>query len=122
MLRPLPDMPPGTLGFEAVGDVDDDDWERTVQPVLRDAVAAGGGIRLLYLLGPRSGEIDEDLYGAEAAFRARHVTAYERLAIVSDEDWLRPALRALSFLLPGKARGFPSRELEAAKRWVADEG
>ena len=29
-------------------------------------------------------------------------------------------LRGLSFLLPGKARGFPVRELAAAKAWLAE--
>jgi hypothetical protein len=36
MLRRITDMPAGTIGFEAVGDVEDDDWEDTVEPVLRD--------------------------------------------------------------------------------------
>ena len=57
---------------------------------------------------------------ADAGFRARHVTSFERVAVVSDEDWMRPALRALSFLLPGKAKGFHVRELDAAKTWLAD--
>ena len=34
---------------------------------------------------------------------------------------MRPALRALSFLLPGKAKGFPVRELADAKAWLAAE-
>jgi hypothetical protein len=32
MLRPMNDMPAGTIGFEAVGEVDDDDWEDVVEP------------------------------------------------------------------------------------------
>lgn len=35
MLRRVTDMPSGTIGFEAVGEVEDDDWEDTVEPVLR---------------------------------------------------------------------------------------
>ena len=35
---------------------------------------------------------------------------------------MRPALRVLSFLLPGKAKGSPSREFEAAKAWLAESG
>ena len=58
---------------------------------------------------------------ADTGFRARHATSYERVAVVSDEDWMRPAMRGLSFLLPGKAKGFPVRELETAKAWLADE-
>ena len=56
---------------------------------------------------------------ADAGFRMRHATSFERVAVVSDEDWVRPALRALSFLLPGKARGFPVRDLADAKAWLA---
>jgi hypothetical protein len=33
---------------------------------------------------------------------------------------MRPALRGLSFLLPGKAKGFHVREVAAAKTWLAE--
>ena len=39
--------------------------------------------------------------------------------MVSDEEWLRPAIKALSLLLPGQAKAFPVRELAAAKTWLA---
>ena len=35
MLTQIRDMPSGTVGFEAVGKVDDDDFSDTVEPVLR---------------------------------------------------------------------------------------
>ena len=59
---------------------------------------------------------------ADTGFRVRHATSYERVAVVSDEDWMRPALRALSFLLPGKARGFRVRDLAEAKAWLTEDG
>ena len=120
MLRRMSDMPVGTIGFEAVGEVEDDDWEETVEPVLRREIADGRPVRLLYLLGPESRDVEGDAMSADANFRARHATSFERVAVVSDEDWMRPALRALSFLLPGKAKGFHVRELDAAKSWLAD--
>ena len=118
MLRHSTDMPAGTLGFEAVGDVDDDDWEDTVEPVLRREIAAGRKLRLLYLA---TGDVDSDAMKADLEFRARHASSFDRVAVVSDEDWLPPALRVLSFLVPGKARGFRTRELEAAKTWLASD-
>jgi hypothetical protein len=114
-------MPAGTIGFEAIGEVEDDDWERAVEPVLRREIAGGKKVRLLYLLGPEARKVESDAVSADTGFRARHATSFERVAVVSDEDWMRPALRALSFLLPGKARGFPVHELSAAKAWLAEE-
>ena len=119
MLKQMPDMPVGTVGFQAIGKVDDDDFERAVEPVLRGEIAAGRKIRLLYLLGPELREYEGDTLGEEMKFAARHPTAYERVAVVSDEDWLRPALRVLSVLVPGQLRAFPVAQLAAAREWLA---
>ncbi len=122
MLRRMTDIPAGTIGFEAVGEVEDDDWEEIVEPVLRQEIAAGRNVRLLYLIGTGAREVEGDAMRADAEFRMRHATSYERVAVVSDEDWMRPALRALSFLLPGKARGFRVHDLAEAKAWLAEDG
>jgi hypothetical protein len=119
MLRQMTDMPVGTIGFEAVGEVEDDDWEDTVEPVLRQEIAEGRKVRLLYLLGPGTPEVEADAVKADTGFRARHAASFDRVALVSDEDWIRPALGALSFLLPGKAKGFRVRDLAEAKAWLA---
>jgi hypothetical protein len=120
MLRPITDMPAGTIGFEAIGEVEDDDWEHAVEPVLRREIAEGRKVRLLYLLGPESRDVEGDAMTKDTGFRARHASSFERMAVVSDEDWTRPALRALSMLLPGKAKAFRVRELAAAKAWLAE--
>ena len=119
MLKQMPDMPAGTLGFEAIGEVDDDDFEDTVEPVLRREIAAGRAIRMLYLLGPALLEYEGDALADEVKFAARHAGSYVRVAVVSDQDWLRPALRVLSALVPGQLRAFPLVELPRAKEWVA---
>ena len=121
MVRRMTDLPVGTIGFEAVGEVEDDDWEEAVEPVLRQEIADGRKLRLLYVLGPRAHDVEGDAVQADTEFRARHASSFERVAVVSDEDWMRPALRALSFLMPGKAKGFRTGELEEAKAWLAAE-
>ena len=122
MLRTISDMPAGTIGFEAVGEVEDDDWEDAVEPVLRAEIAEGRKIRLLYLLGTEAREVEGEAMGADTGFRARFATSFDRVAVVSDETWMRPAMKGLSFLLPGKARAFPVAELAAAKAWLAEDG
>jgi SpoIIAA-like len=121
-LRRVEEMPPGTIGFEAIGQVEDDDWEKQVEPVLRSEMAEGQKIRLLYLLGPEAREVEGDAMTADTGFRARFATSFERVAVVSDESWMRPAMGALSFLLPGKAKAFPVAELTDAKAWLAESG
>jgi SpoIIAA-like len=95
---------------------------RRSEPVLRREIAEGRDVRLLYLIGSEAREVEGDAMSADTGFRVRHATSFERVAVVSDEDWIRPALRALSFLLPGKARGFRVRDLAEAKAWLAQDG
>ncbi len=121
MLRRIDDMPAGTIGFEAVGEVEDDDWEDVVEPLLRQRIAAGEKVRLLYLLGAQAADVEGDAMKADAGFRARHAGAFERVAIVADESWIKPAIGAWSVLMPGKARAFAVHDLPAAKTWLADE-
>src|SRR4051794_40960595 len=121
MLRRMDDMPTGTIGFEAIGEVEDDDWEQAVEPVLRHEIAEGRPVRLLYLLGSEARDVEGDAMTADTGFRARHASSFERVAVVSDEDWMRPALRGLSFMLPGRAKGFRVRDLPAAKAWLAED-
>lgn len=119
MLRRIDDMPAGTIGFEAIGEVEDDDWEDVVEPLLRQRIAAGDKVRLLYLAGPAATEVESDALMADAGFRARHAGAFERVAIVADESWIKPAIKAWSLLMPGKARAFAVHDLPAAKAWLA---
>lgn len=120
MLKHIQEMPAGTLGFEAIDEVDDDDFEDTVEPVLRREIAAGRAIRMLYLLGPGLLEYEGEALGDQLKFAARHAESYERVAVVSDRDWLRPALRVLSALVPGQLRAFPLDQLAQAKEWLAE--
>jgi hypothetical protein len=120
MLRRMDDMPAGTIGFMAVGEVEDDDWEEAVEPQLRRQIAAGEKVRLLYLLGPEATDVEGDAMEADAGFRARHAGAFERVAIVADESWVKPAIKAWSVLMPGKARAFAVHDLPTAKTWLAE--
>src|SRR3954463_3647779 len=120
MLRRMDDMPGSTIGFEAVGEVEDDDWDEAVEPMLRRRIASGEKVRLLYLVGPEATDVEGDAMKADAGFRAGHVGAFERVAIVADESWIKPAIKAWSILMPGKARGFAVHDLPAAKTWLAE--
>ncbi|HKG37565.1 MAG TPA: STAS/SEC14 domain-containing protein [Conexibacter sp.] len=120
MLRRMEDMPAGTIGFKAVGEVEDDDWEDVVEPLLRQRIAAGDKVRLLYLVGPEATDVEGDAVMADAGFRARHAGTFERVAIVADESWIKPAIKAWSVLMPGKARAFAVHDLPAAKAWLED--
>src|SRR4051794_39599959 len=121
MIRLLSGMPVGVLGAEAIGDVEEHDYKNVLDPAVDSMIAEHGKVRLVYVLGPEFDEYEGDAVWEDVRLGARHPASFERVAIVSDARWARPATKLFSVLLPGKARAFGLTELEAAKHWAAME-
>lgn len=121
MIKLLRGMPAGVLGLEAVDDVEDEDERNVVIPAIEAAIAEHGKVRLVYVFGPEFDDYEGDAAWEDLKLGVRHPASFERIAIVTDARWAGPTTRIVSLLWPGQARAFPLADLEAAKRWAADE-
>jgi hypothetical protein len=64
------------------------------------------------------GGLFEDLkLGLGALFQ--HHSAFKRIAVVSDKEWVRHTLHALAWMVPGELALFGLDDLERAKEWAA---
>ena len=122
MIRPISDLPAGVLGFEAVGDIEADDYANVMVPAVEEAIEQHGKVRIVYMLGPEFDEYEAGAKWEDVKLGARHPASFERMAIVTDAGWAQRATKVFSVLWPGKARAFPLAELEAAKSWAAADG
>jgi hypothetical protein len=124
MIERLADMPQGTVGFRAAGEIEREDYEAVLVPELRRAVEAGNGLRTLYVIEDLD-EIEPGALWADSKLGfdlgVRHHDAWVRSAIVTDIDWMARATRLFAWMIPGEARVFGLDELAAAKAWVAGE-
>jgi hypothetical protein len=120
MIRLLGDMPAGVLGFEAVDDVEKEDYEHVILPVINKAIAEHGKVRLVYVLGPEFDDYEGGAAWEDLKLGVRHPASFERIAIVTNARWAGPAIKIFSVLWPGQARVFSLSELESAKRWAAE--
>lgn len=124
MIERIETMPAGTLGLRASGELTVDDYRQVLEPALREAAAAGS-IRLVFVLtefdGLASGAWIEDLKTGLRAWVRDH-GAWQRMALVTDVEWVAKAMRAFAWLAPGEVRTFGLGELEEAKTWVGADG
>ena len=124
VIERLTDMPSGTVGFRAAGEIESEDYEEVLVPELHRALEAGGGLRTLYLIEDLE-EIEPGALWADSKLGfdlgVRHHNAWVRSAIVTDIEWMARATRLFAWMIPGEARVFPRAQLEAAKAWVADD-
>jgi hypothetical protein len=120
MIERIPDLPDHVLGFTAKGTVTANDYESVIIPAVEALFSRQGKVRFLYHLG-------EDFSGFEAAavwddtkLGLKHFRGWERMAVVSDVDWIRAAIRVFGVAIPGHVRVFHNRELAEARRWIID--
>jgi hypothetical protein len=118
MVERIPNLPDTVLGFRAKGKVTAKDYESVIIPAVEAMFSRRDKVRFLYHLG-------EDFSGFEAAavwddtkLGLKHFSGWERLAVVSDVEWIRAAVRVFGIAMPGHVRVFHNRELTEAIGWV----
>jgi hypothetical protein len=123
MVDVIRDMPPGTLGFRVAGRLTREDYVNVLVPPLRKAVQAGERIRVLYAIGPElhmePAAVWEDVK-LDVELGIKHRDAWERIAVVTDQDWLWRAFELFSWMVPGEMRLFRQSEFQQARTWLAE--
>lgn len=118
MLEPIPDLADNIVGFSAKGRVSAEDYETILMPAIEAQVKTHGKVRLLYQLGPEFESYTPGAMWDDARLGFAHWSAWEKVAVVSDLEWIRTAIRFFAFVLPGEVKVFPNEEFAAAKEWV----
>jgi hypothetical protein len=122
MIQLIEGAPEGVLAFEAVGEVDSDDYQEVLKPAIEEALAGDDRLRFVFEIGS---EFDRFTAGAawdDMALEFAHHGDWERCALVTDLDWVRHAAKALGWLMGGRLRVFEIDELKAALEWAASTG
>ncbi len=121
MIELLTDMPPGVTGIRVSGRLRGDEL-RDVKPTV-DEMLKTGEIRIVEVIasdyeGFGPGGLIEDLKLGFGTVMPHH-SAFRRIAVVSDKDWVAHVLHALAWMIPGEIATFGLDELERAKQWAA---
>lgn len=120
MVEPIPDLPDDVLGFTAKGTVTAGDYESVIVPAVEALFARKKKARFLYHLGDQFSGFEAGAIWDDAKLGLRHLGAWEKVAIVSDVEWIRAASKVFGLAIPGHIRVFHDRELADARRWVAE--
>lgn len=120
MIEPIPDLPDNVVGFTAKGKVTARDYESIIIPAVDAAFARHRKIRFLYHLGKEFSGLDGGAAWDDAKLGLKHLTGWERVAVVSDVEWIRGALRIFALAMPGHVRVFHDAELADAIRWIRE--
>lgn len=124
MIEVLPDMPRGVTGIRISGRLRGDEL-REVRPAIEETLNAGE-VRIVEVIdsdyeGFGPGGLVEDIKLGLGTVLPHH-SAFRRIAVVSDKEWVARTLHALAWMVPGELAVFGLDELERATRWAAGTG
>ncbi|MCG6872185.1 MAG: STAS/SEC14 domain-containing protein [Gammaproteobacteria bacterium] len=120
MIEKIESLPENALGFVATGTVTANDYETVLIPAVEAAFSRTDKVRLLYHLGPEFSGFETAAMWDDAKIGLKHIRGWERIAVVSDVEWVRVGVNVFSLAIPGEIRVFHNRELSDATRWIAE--
>ena len=120
MIEFLEGFPDSVIAVAAKGRVTIEDYDKILIPAVEEALGKHPRVRLYYELGKAFSGIDAGAAWKDLKIGMEHLSSWERMALVTDVEWIRLALDAFRFLMPGRLRIFSTAEAEQARAWISE--
>ena len=120
MLKRITDLPDNVLGFEVIGEVTAEDYQTVLVPALEDKLRKIKNVRLLYVLGEAFEGYTQAAMWQDTKVGLKHLTRFDRIAVVTDVEWLRNSVKVFGFAMPGEVHVFAVDNLPEAQEWVSE--
>lgn len=119
MLILIPNLPDHVFGVKATGEVTAEDLRSVLLPGLEVIKAKYGEIHYMLVLETKVENFTAGAWFQDMVAGLKHLTAWKKMAIVTDQKAVEKFTDAFSYVTPGEAKGFSLAELKAAIDWVS---
>ncbi len=120
MIEALKGFPAKVLAFSCQGHVTKREYEAVLIPAIEEAVKHPGKLRLYCRIAPDFTGMDAGAMWDDFKVGMEHLTRWERIAVLTDVEWIRHTLRVFSFVIPGVTRIFRLDEDAKAREWILE--
>ena len=118
MIEIISNQPDNVLAFTAHGQVTAEDYESVLIPAVEAKLIENPKIRLLYNLGSDFSGFETEALWDDAKVGFQHLTAWEKIAVVSDNQWVLGLTKVFGFIMPCPVKVFNGNQLADANEWV----
>jgi hypothetical protein len=119
MIEQLKDFPANVLAFVCKGHVTKQDYDTVLVPAVSEALKKQGKVRLYYETAGDFSGIDPGAMLTDFKVGMEHFTRWERVAVVTDVDWIKHTMQFFSFMMPAQMKIFPLSDAAQARAWIA---
>lgn len=121
MIHYLHDLPSNIVGFKATGEITEKDFTETIIPKVNKLVEKTDTLNYLLVLETSLKNFTISAWIKDAMMGIKHLTKWNKVAIVSDIESIRNFTNFFSYLMPGEYKGFEHRDLQKAINWVSEK-
>lgn len=119
MLERLTGFPDKIVAICAHGRVTRADYRETLEPAVDAVLAKEGKLRFYYELAPDFESFEAGAMWEDFKTGMEHLMRWERIAVVTDVEWIAQSMRAFGFLMPASVRAFSLAQKDDARAWIA---
>jgi len=120
MISMLSGFPPMVLAFGCTGRVTRHEYETVLMPAVEQALAYHENVRLYYQIDPGFTGMELGAVWDDFKVGMAHLFHWDRIAVVTDVEWIRHTFNVFSFVIPCPARVFRTEETAGAKEWIIE--
>lgn len=119
MIQILYNLPSNVAGFRASGEVTKEDYQKVVEPHVRNLVERTGELNFLLRLDTGIENFTAGAWLSDVSIGIKNLTKWHRAAIVSNSEGVINFTDGFSYLAPGEFKGFTKDEYDEAVVWVS---
>jgi hypothetical protein len=121
MIHFLENLPTNMVGFKATGEITENDFTDIVMPKVKALIDKTDKLNYLLVLETSVKNFTIGAWMKDAMMGIKHLTKWNRAAIVSDVEAIRNFTDFFSYLMPGEFKGFEHKDLQLAIDWTSEK-
>ncbi|MGO4872940.1 MAG: STAS/SEC14 domain-containing protein [Roseiarcus sp.] len=118
MIEQLTNFPDDVLAFVCKGRVTKADYDSVLVPTVEKALQKHERLRLYYETPADFAGIDPGAMWEDFKVGMAHFTRWERVAVVTDVEWIKHTMMLFGFLMPAAMKAFPTSQAAQARAWI----
>ena len=120
MIEIMQGLPGNVVAVNVSGEVTGDDYKNVLIPAVEEKIKKYGKVRILYHMDKELEWFTLNAMLEDAKVGILNITDFEKIAVVSDVDWMNVAVEIFKFIVPFPVRTYKKEELLEAETWISE--
>lgn len=113
-------LPNDVVGLDIKGLITSQDYTYTLIPLIAEREKMHEKLKMICILGEYFDGYSPGAMWDDLRFGFSHMTTFSKVALVTDQEWIRSSAKFFGMLMPTEVMVFDLDEFEDAKNWIME--